>query len=36
VIFLDQGKIAEQGPAKKVLKKPQNESAKLFLQHWKI
>ena len=36
VVFLDQGKIAEQGPAKKVLKQPHNESAKLFLQHWKI
>jgi ABC-type multidrug transport system ATPase subunit len=36
VIFLDQGKIAEQGTAEKVLKNPKNASTKLFLQHWKI
>ena len=36
VVFLDQGKIAEQGPATRVLKKPQNESTRLFLQHWRI
>ncbi|MFZ3070940.1 MAG: ABC transporter ATP-binding protein [Anaerolineaceae bacterium] len=36
VIFLDQGRIVEQGPAEQVLKDPQNEKAKLFLQHWRI
>lgn len=36
VVFLDQGKIAEQGPVTRVLKKPQNESTRLFLQHWRI
>ncbi len=36
VVFLDQGRIAEQGPAARVLKKPQNECARLFLQHWRI
>ncbi len=36
VIFLDQGRIAEQGLATRVLKKPQNECARLFLQHWRI
>ena len=36
IIFLDQGKIAEQGPAENVLKNPQNERTKLFLQHWRL
>lgn len=36
IIFLDQGKIAEQGASEKVLKKTQNNRTKLFLQHWKI
>lgn len=36
VIFLDQGKIVEQGESESVLKSPQNESTKLFLQHWRI
>jgi tungstate transport system ATP-binding protein len=36
VVFLDQGKIAEQGLATHVLKKPQNEITRSFLQHWRI
>ncbi|NMC15182.1 MAG: ABC transporter ATP-binding protein [Chloroflexi bacterium] len=36
VIFLDQGKILENGPARDVLENPQTENARLFLQHWRI
>jgi len=36
VIFLEQGKILEKGPARDVLENPQTESARLFLQHWRI
>ena len=36
VIFLDQGRILEKGPARQVLENPQTESARLFLQHWRI
>jgi len=36
VIFLDQGRILEQGPARDVLENPQTENARLFLQHWRI
>lgn len=36
VIFLDQGRIVEQGPAAQVLMDPQSERAKLFLAHWRI
>jgi len=36
VIFLHQGKILEKGPALEVLENPQTESARLFLQHWRI
>jgi tungstate transport system ATP-binding protein len=35
-IFLDQGEIIEQGLSKDVLKNPQSERARFFLQHWKI
>jgi tungstate transport system ATP-binding protein len=36
VIFLDQGRIVEQGPAECVLETPQNERTQLFLEHWRI
>ncbi len=36
VIFLDQGRIVEQGLAAQVLMDPQSERAKLFLAHWRI
>lgn len=36
VIFLEQGKILEKGPARDVLENPQTENARLFLQHWRI
>ena len=36
VIFLDQGRIVEQGPAKSILEVPQNERTQLFLAHWRI
>lgn len=36
VVFLDQGKIAEQGLATNILKNPQNESTRRFMQHWRI
>jgi ABC-type Mn2+/Zn2+ transport system ATPase subunit len=36
VIFLDQGRIVEQGPAESVLDAPQNERTQLFLEHWRI
>ncbi|HPS33361.1 MAG TPA: ABC transporter ATP-binding protein [Anaerolineaceae bacterium] len=36
VIFLDQGRILEKGSAREVLETPQTESARLFLQHWRI
>ena len=36
VIFLDQGRILERGPARGVLENPQTENARLFLQHWRI
>ncbi|NMC45236.1 MAG: ABC transporter ATP-binding protein [Chloroflexi bacterium] len=36
IIFLDKGKIVEQGTAQSVLRNPQNEDVKLFLKHWKI
>lgn len=36
VIFLDQGRILEKGSARDVLENPQTESARLFLQHWRI
>ncbi len=36
VIFLEKGKVVEQGAASQVLKRPQSEAAQLFLQHWRI
>jgi ABC-type multidrug transport system ATPase subunit len=36
VIFLEHGRVVEQGPAARVLKIPQSEATKLFLQHWRI
>ena len=36
VIFLNQGRILEKGSARDVLGNPQTESARLFLQHWRI
>jgi tungstate transport system ATP-binding protein len=36
VIFLDQGRIVEQGLAESVLENPQNERTQLFLAHWRI
>jgi tungstate transport system ATP-binding protein len=36
VIFLEQGRVVEQGPADRVLRRPQQESTRLFLQHWRI
>ena len=36
IVFLDQGEIAEQGTSVNVLKNPQSERAKMFLEHWRI
>ncbi|MFZ3151044.1 MAG: ABC transporter ATP-binding protein [Anaerolineaceae bacterium] len=36
VIFLDQGRVVESGPVEQVLNHPQNETTRLFLQHWRI
>ncbi len=36
VIYLDQGKVVETGRAEDILRNPQKESTRLFLQHWKI
>jgi len=36
VIFLDQGKVVEQGPAAQVLRHPRAAATQLFLQHWRI
>jgi len=36
VIFLQQGRIAEQGAASQVLHTPQSEDAQAFLKHWKL
>ncbi len=36
VVYLDQGKVIENGPAESLLHAPQDESTRLFLQHWKI
>ena len=36
IVFLDQGEIAEQGPSVNILKNPQSERAKMFLEHWRI
>ncbi len=36
IIFLDQGRLVECGPADALLSHPQKEATRLFLQHWKI
>lgn len=36
VIFLDQGKVIEQGPVKNVLQRPNHAFTKMFLDHWKL
>ena len=36
IVFLDQGEIVEHGPSVNVLKNPQSERAKMFLEHWRI
>lgn len=36
VIYLDEGKVIEAGPAEELLHHPQKDSTRLFLQHWKI
>lgn len=36
VIFLDQGKVIEQGPVKTVLQRPNHAFTKMFLDHWKL
>jgi tungstate transport system ATP-binding protein len=36
VIFLDQGRIVEQGSAESLLENPQNKRTQLFLEHWRI
>ena len=36
VIFLEKGKVVEQGTASRILKKPQSEAARLFLKHWRL
>ena len=36
VVFLHNGKIAEQGEARRVLNEPQSEEARAFLNHWRL
>ena len=36
VIVLEQGKVLEQGPAEQVLKSPENERVRIFLEHWRL
>lgn len=36
VIFLDQGEVVEQGDVQRVLKNPQHEITRSFLDHWKL
>ncbi len=36
VVFLDQGRIIERGPATQVLIDPQSEIARKFLRHWQM
>ena len=36
VIVLEQGKVLEQGPAEQVLKSPENERVRVFLEHWRL
>jgi len=36
VIFLQNGKIVEQGDAKQVLNDPKSEEVRVFLKHWRL
>lgn len=36
VIYLDQGKVVEQGGTEQVINHPRMESTMLFLQHWRL
>ena len=36
VIFLQNGKIIEQGEVKQVLNNPENEEVRVFLNHWRL
>ncbi len=36
VVYLDQGKVVEQGSTEQVIKHPRMESTRLFLQHWRL
>jgi tungstate transport system ATP-binding protein len=36
VVYLDQGKVVEQGSTEQVINHPRVESTRLFLQHWRL
>jgi tungstate transport system ATP-binding protein len=36
VVYLDQGKIVEQGSVEQVINNPRIDSTRLFLQHWRL
>ena len=36
VVYLDQGKIVEQGCVEQVINHPRMDSTRLFLQHWRL
>ena len=35
-LLLDSGSIIESGPVKKVIRQPESEKGKVFLQHWRV
>ena len=36
VVYLDQGKVVEQGCVEQVINQPRMNSTRLFLQHWRL
>jgi tungstate transport system ATP-binding protein len=36
VVYLDQGKVVEQGCVEQVINNPRMDSTRLFLQHWRL
>ncbi|MDK2981836.1 MAG: tungstate transport system ATP-binding protein [Chloroflexota bacterium] len=36
VVYLDQGKVVEQGCVEQVINQPHMEATRLFLQHWRL
>lgn len=36
VVYLDQGKVVEQGCVEQVINQPRMDSTRLFLQHWRL